>query len=296
MQDSDRRRREPGGLLQPRGDLRSLAFPVVWSLFWPLRQYLRLSPLERGKGLLARLFLTPFMPPSPASFVAQLPGGARIALQYREALGLITLIHGGFEVAETRGLCARARPGSCVIDVGANVGIFTVSLGSALRSSGGIAWAFEPLPSNVERLKKNVRLNDLRNIKVYPLALGNRKGEVTFHLSDDPAFHSIVGVGQRRDSGRIVTVKIDRLDNIWREAGCPMVSLIKIDVEGAELQVLEGAQELIGTNRPQLMLEANTPDHFDALASWLRPRGYSACQPDGFMPWNYLFKPEPDQA
>src|SRR5260370_22869520 len=113
-------------------DRRSSAFPLVWRLLWPLRQYLRLSPLQRGKGLLTRLFLMPFIPPAPASFVAQLPGGARIALQYRETLGLTTLIHGGFAVAETRRLCACARPGTCVIDVGRNVGIFTVSFGSAL--------------------------------------------------------------------------------------------------------------------------------------------------------------------
>jgi FkbM family methyltransferase len=276
-------------------DRRSSAFPLVWRLLWPLRQYLRLSPLERGKGLLTRLFLMPFIPPAPASFVAQLPGGARIALQYRETLGLTTLIHGGFEVAETRRLCAGARSGTCVIDVGANVGIFTVSLGSALRTKGTV-WACEPLPSNVERLQENLRLNDLNNVDVHPLALGNRKGEVTFHLSDDPAFHSIVAVAQRRDSGRTVTVKMDRLDNIWHEAGCPAVSLIKIDVEGAELQVLEGAQELIATNRPELMLEANTPAHLDALAGWLKPRGYSPCQPDGFMSWNYLFTPGPNKA
>jgi FkbM family methyltransferase len=269
-------------------DHRLLAFPVVWRVLWPLRQYLRLSPLERGKGLLTRLFLTPFMPLPPASFVAYLPGGARIALEYRETLGLITLLHGGFELAETRRLCTGVKPGTCVIDVGANVGVFTVSLGSALRSSG-TAWAFEPLPSNVERLKQNIRLNDLGNVTVYPLALGNRKGEVIFHLSDDPAFHSIVAVAPRRDSGRTVKVRIDRLDNIWHEAGCPPVSLIKIDVEGAELQVLEGAQDLILRNKPDLLLEANSPDHLATLVNWLAPRGYTYFQPPGFTSWNYLF-------
>jgi FkbM family methyltransferase len=232
--------------------------------------------------------VTPLMPPSPASFIAQLPGGARIALRYRETLGLITLIHGGFEVAETRCLRAAARPGTCVIDVGANVGIFTICLGSALRSSGS-AWAFEPWPSNVERLRDNVRLNHLSNIEVYPLALGNRAGEAAFHLSDDPAFHSVGALPQGRDSGRMVSVRMDRLDNIWRQAGRPTVSLIKIDVEGAEAQVLEGAQELIERDKPHLLLEANSADHLDLLVSWLGPRGYSFDQPPGFAAWNYLF-------
>ena len=67
------------------------------------------------------------------------------------------------------------------------------------------------------------------------------------------------------------------------------MSLIKIDVEGAEAQVLEGAQELIERDKPHLLLEANSADHLDLLVSWLGPRGYSFYQPPGFAAWNYLF-------
>ena len=209
-------------------------------------------------------------------------------LQYREALGLITMIHGGFETAEAIYLCATARPGTCVIDIGANVGVFTVSLGSVLRLSG-LIWAFEPLPSNVVRLRENIQLNGLKNVEIYPIALGNHDGDVTFHLSSDPLFHSMVGVAPKRDTGRTITVTVDCLDNIWKKAGRPQVSLIKIDVEGAELEVLEGAEELLKKNLPLLMLEANTKQHLEKLATWLKVRGYACSQPRGFMPWNYLF-------
>ncbi len=64
---------------------------------------------------------------------------------------------------------------------------------------------------------------------------------------------------------------------------------MKIDVEGAELSVLRGAEELIATCRPLLQVEANTAGALQELRAWVLPHGYRDAQPRGFMPWNYLF-------
>ena len=272
-------------------DLRVAALPVSWRMLWPLRQYLRWFPIQVGKGLLARTFLTPILPLAPATFVTQLPGGARIALQYREALGLIMLIHREFEEAETQLLCASAKAGTYAIDVGANVGMLTIPVATALQVLGqGLGFRTIAVQRRTLEGKPSAqRFVQRRNLPTGPWQPRRRS---YFPSQQRSPVHSVVEVAPRRDSGRTITVRMDRLDNLWNRAGCPEVSLIKIDVEGAELQVLEGAEELISKNRPPLILEANSGEHLDSLVGWLQPRGYSLSHPPGFMPWNYLFTSE----
>ncbi len=262
--------------------------PVAWRLAWPLRQYFRFSPLRKGKGFLLRNLLVPLLPPAPAEFLATLPGGGRLVLQYREALGISTLLDNGFETREIECLRSIARRGATVMDVGANVGVFTISLAQAVGPSGKVI-AFEPLPLNVERLKSNIALNHLDNIHVYELALGEREGELTLQLARDGAFVSAVEVSAQQATGYTITAPVSRLDAVWQGAGSPDVALVKVDVEGAELAVLAGSEALLASCKPDLLLEANTQEHLEALVSWLSVRGYRRSQPRGFKPWNHLF-------
>jgi FkbM family methyltransferase len=217
-----------------------------------------------------------------------MPGGGEIMLQYREVIGLSTLLNGGFEIVELQCLRTYAKPGTTVIDVGANVGIFTISLAEAVGSSGRVM-AFEPLPANVKRLQANVDLNKLGNVNIYVLALGDSEGEITLHLSDDPAFPSTTEVVQNRGTDEVLAVPVARLDRIWKEAGFPAVAAVKIDVEGGELAVLKGSEELLATCRPVLLMEANAPPHLERLTDWLSRHGYVHTQPGEFARWNHLF-------
>ena len=79
------------------------------------------------------------------------------------------------------------------------------------------------------------------------------------------------------------------------QAGRPAVSVVKIDVEGAELNVLNGATKLLESCRPHLMMEANTRDELRVIEDFLAPYGYSRSRPVGFMPWNYLFRSQQPQ-
>ena len=146
-------------------------FHWVWPLTWPVRQYVRRSPVARGKGLLVRSLLRPLVPPPPATFVTATVGGGRLSLQYAERIGLSTLIHGGFEVVEIECLRRAATPGTTAIDAGANVGVFTVPLATAVGPDGAVM-AFEPFPDNVARLEENIELNGLRNVAVHACAMG----------------------------------------------------------------------------------------------------------------------------
>ena len=273
-----------------RPPLRERAFPQIWAAVWPLRQYLRYWPSSRGKGLLQRQLLLPLLPPN-SDFVATLPGGGRIRLRYRETLGLSTLLRGGFETAEALTMRRWATPGTVAIDVGANVGLHTVPLSQAVGWTGRV-FAFEPLPANVERLKANLEMNRLSNVEVHPVALGRADGIVALHLSDDAAYCSTVSVAGGRANGATAAVPIARLDTIWRSAGRPRVSVLKVDIEGDEFAVLEGSRDLLAKCRPALLLEANGEEALQRLASHLAGLGYRLEQPQGFMRWNYLFLAE----
>jgi FkbM family methyltransferase len=264
-----------------------LALRLLWPLTWPLRAVWLRSERKPGKKLLLDRVLKPLLPAEPRGFEAELPGGGRVFLHYREDIGLVTLLGGGFERAELE--CARrlARPGTTAVDVGANVGVYAVVLGRAVGPQGRVL-ACEPGAENLRRLGRNLALNGLENVDVRGVAVADRRGELLLQLGSDPAYHSTVEVYEGRGAGEAAAVEAVTLDDLWREAGSPRVSFVKVDTEGAELQVLRGAEELLAATRPALLVEARDPQ----VAPWLSERGYSASRPRGFALGNVLFVPE----
>jgi hypothetical protein len=181
------------GLAPPRRSLLSIAVQVVlqiaWPFTWPIRWYWSHSERQIGKKFLVDRMLKNAVSSAPAEFEAQLAGGGRVVLRPCEDIGLVVLLTGAFEPAETE--CARelAVEGSVAIDVGANIGMFTVPLALAVASRGRVL-AVEPSPENVLRLVRNLELNELGNVEVHGVALAEVEGEVLLRLGADPAFHS----------------------------------------------------------------------------------------------------------
>lgn len=263
-------------------------FPLIWVLLYPLRLYLRYFPVQRGKGIVLRHILTPLLPPAGAEFDLQVPGEAKVSLSYRETLGLSSLLYGTFEKAELNFVSRYVRQGDTAFDIGANVGIFSVVLGAAAGKSGHVA-AFEPVSENVARLKRNLAKNDLDNVHVMPLALGAAEGRLLLHLAKDAAYHSLGVVEKAFRADGEVFVEVRRLDDVWTEMGRPVVSFVKIDVEGAESDVLRGAEAFLKACCPVLLIEANTKEHLDGLRDRLGALGYAHSHPDGFVPHNHVF-------
>ena len=142
-------------------------------------------------------------------------------------------------------------PGTRVLDIGANVGIY--ALPWAAISTGVTVHCFEPNPAVRARLARNVALNRLGSrVRLHPEALSDRAGTATLYGSDDMS-----SLNQGVYSGRQaapVEVPLARLDDVLVEEG-PPISLMKIDVQGHELEVLRGAETLISRHRPALILE-----------------------------------------
>jgi len=262
---------------------------LLWTYLWPIRAYIRYAPISKGKDFFARRLLRPVLPPLPATFITKLPGNTSIELYYRETLGLSTLLHGVFEEAELRFMQSILSPGVIVWDIGANVGVFSVVMGSAVKKEGQVL-AFEPVAQSIERLLSNVRRNALENVEVLQVVLSDKEGEVDLRLADDPAYSSIVGVREGQWSGELLRVPARRLDAIWRERGRPDIAAIKIDVEGAEARVLTGGLECIRACRPVIVAEAKESADLRVLQDILSPFGFESLKPRGFQPWNFVFK------
>lgn len=269
-------------------ELRLQYFPIIWILLLPFRIYLRYFPIQRGKGLILRHIINPILPSKNASYQLELPAGGVVCLKYRETLGISSLIYGTFESSELNFVSRFLSQGSSAFDIGANVGIFTVTMGIAVGETGKVI-SFEPVPSNIDRLNENIEINHLRNVEVRSVALGNIGGDLKINLAEDAAYHSLGPVEKPFKAVETITIPVRRLDDIWSELGEFKIDLIKIDVEGAESDVLYGAELFLKKCRPVILIEANTEKYLKKLSHQLESFGYVCLKPPNFVTQNFLF-------
>jgi FkbM family methyltransferase len=142
------------------------------------------------------------------------------------------------------------RPGDVLADVGANVGWFSV-IGSDLVGPTGKVFAFEPDPDNLKLLRRNLSLNQCRNVHVFGTALGssNRMGTL-YRSADNQGDHQMCVVQDRQDQ---VAVRIETLDHILGQQG-GKVDFLKIDTQGSEVAILRGMQNVL-RQKPNMVLE-----------------------------------------
>ena len=159
-----------------------------------------------------------------------------------------------------------------VVEVGANIGALTVPLARQLALAGRELVAFEPQPVIFHVLCANVALNALANVRAWPFACGARPGTRYFTSPDYAAPGNFGGVAMSADAvPGAVDVPCVRLDDVVARHE---VGLIKIDAEGAELDVLAGAETIVSRARPVLYVENDRVDLSQALIEWLWARDY----------------------
>src|SRR5215472_351500 len=132
------------------------------------------------------------------------------------------------------------RPGDCLLDIGANIGWFTV-IGSRLVGHLGRVLAVEPDPFNLRLLKRNLRLNGCNNVEVFPWALGDRPGKATLYRSfNNQGDHQLAVHSDRPDYVRVRVTAVDELLKKWHQK----IAFIKIDTQGSEARSEEHTSEL----------------------------------------------------
>jgi len=189
------------------------------------------------------------------------------------------IVSGGCYEPETVTLVERlVQPGMTVLDIGANVGQYTM-IASRLVGQRGAVHSFEPEPSNFACLSRGVRLNGRANVRCNQIALADRQGTATLHLASESrnaGAHSLAAT--HHSTGSVVEVTIGTLDEY--AATLAALDVVKLDVEGAELAVLRGGRRSIDRFHPSIVVELSDQNSrpfgytSDVLAGWLLDRGY----------------------
>jgi FkbM family methyltransferase len=167
--------------------------------------------------------------------------------------GMIYAFRDRMEASVPTSIRKYVKPGDIVFDLGSNIGLWSLLLAEVVGSEGRVE-SFEPVPNTIKSLERNIELSGHKNIHVNKIALGSTAGDTTMFLPRDPG-RSALAPESEQDAK--VTVRLRRLDDFWTEAGCPPVKFVKMDVEGAEPQVLRGAHQFITTCRPVFITEVN---------------------------------------
>ncbi len=194
-----------------------------------------------------------FRPPEESINV---PGIGRLtfALHDKKDIWISDAIRGGFvmDAHILAVLSALIVPGATFVDVGANIGWFTV-IGSRLVGSRGRVIAFEPDPDNVRLLRRAVARNHCGNVTVHPCAVGAESGTARlFRSSDNQGDHRLEVASDRRDS---VVVAVRSLDDSLGHAAAD-AGVIKMDTQGSEAAALRGMRKLLTRNpRVRVVLE-----------------------------------------
>lgn len=165
---------------------------------------------------------------------------------------------GGLEPGVRRVLQALARPGGAAADVGANIGLHTLALARAVGPQGRV-YAFEPEPGPRGQLQKMAALNGLRWVELHDSALGARAETMVFNISPVIGHSSLYALPEEDGEGRQIRVQVRPLDEVV-EPGLSL-DVVKIDVEGAELDVLAGMARVLSDNPDLAIVAEFGPSH-----------------------------------
>ena len=167
---------------------------------------------------------------------------------------------GNYEPGLAEAMQKYGRPGTTVLDIGAHFGYFSLILSQCVGAEGRCI-AFEALSENAEKISKTVYANTVENIQVENLAISDEDGNVSFEISSNSFMGKLkasAADSQFEFKDRLVSVKAMTLDSYVNCSGLDNISLIKIDVEGAERKVVRGGNKTILNHKPVLLVEVHS--------------------------------------
>ncbi len=173
-----------------------------------------------------------------------------------------------WEPFETEIFMREIKPGDVVLDIGANIGYYTL-LAAKLVGPTGRVYAFEPEPVNFELLKKNVQANGFTNVILEQKAVSNQTGRLKLYVSDqNKGDHQIYASGESRS---FVEIEAVRLDDYFRDYTAA-IHVVKMDIQGAEGFALEGMEKLLNKFPKLKLLTEFCPERLKACG--IDPREY----------------------
>lgn len=217
-----------------------------------------------------------------------LPGAVR-QIQFGPLRGMVFRVsevtglaawYSGVERDHQRAFTALIQPGDTVIDVGANWGSHTL-LFSKLVGAMGRVIALEPFPKAATELEWHLQANHCQNVKMLRIAASNQEGQAFFTVTDSSSTGGLSATHADQRGANQIAVTTSTLDGLVTQLKLGRITLIKVDVEGAESRVLEGAVDLIRKHRPRFIIDLHTPEQDLSVAQFLIERGYNLSRLSG---------------
>jgi FkbM family methyltransferase len=261
---------------------------------------LRAMPKVKGHGRVAAVTNRCLLRLGASSLVTvKMKQGHRLLLDTRVQSQVRAAFGGGYDDGEISVLCGLMSGGGVALDVGANIGFYSVPLGCAARVKGGRVMAFEPLPANFQRLFENIALNALEGtVELRMIGLSAARGRAELTLRED-----FEGGGEVGNASLVIedgldvrfhrtSIDLAPLDELWPKLSLARLDIVKADIEGHEDEFLRGARMTLDRYRPVLLMEVNRWFYrrrgvdFDRIIPTLLPSKYDF----------YRFEPSPPRS
>lgn len=231
--------------------LRALSKPVGW---WLRRGYVNVAG---GPGAGIRLSL------------------AHLPLTHAQSGALA---RGWVEIEVQEAMRRLLRPGDTVVDVGANIGFFSL-LAARLVGPQGRVYAVEPAPENVAAIRANTELNGVANVEAVEVAAGAAAGRSRLLVVEDQSWSMMESQGDHPLGKERIEVEVAPVDDLVGQGRIAPPRLVKIDVEGAEPDVLRGARRTLAEHRPAVICELHGTN--EPVAEALEAAGYELTNLEG---------------
>lgn len=242
----------------------------------------KLYPYENGKySLLQKVYFPYLAPRNSFEITTKIKDNILMKLDLTEYIQAYLYNFGSYELPTINYIKKTIKPNMNILDIGGNVGLMTLVFANQLNNTGKV-YTFEPEPSNFKKLTDNVALNKFTNVLLNQLAVSDRSLNLKFYLStgNNSGVHSLIYNASLNSD--YIEVPAIKMDEYVIEHNIGKVDLIKIDVEGAELDVLNGMQSLLKKDKPIIIMEV--------VSEYLKSRNSSAIQFKQMMKSQYGYE------
>jgi FkbM family methyltransferase len=168
----------------------------------------------------------------------------------------VTYAIGNAEEPVQQALVDELRPGMSVLDIGGNIG-FMALLAARLVGPEGNVTVLEPVPGNTEIVRGNAARNGFDHVRVLPIAASDEDGRGRMYVSRVSAFSRLTTTNVPTGADHEIDVEVARVDTLIDNGVIPVPDLVKVDVEGAEIDVVNGMRETLARHRPLVILEVH---------------------------------------
>lgn len=200
--------------------------------------------------------------------------GGKIYLNVKESKMMCSRFFGVYEYWKTQLFLDLVEEGMNIVDVGVNKGYFSLLFAKLMKDRGKVL-SFEPEPNNCLWFRKSIEANRYGCIKLFQYALSNKEGSANFYRGEKSGWGSLF-LDNVATEKEFITILTRKLDNVLKDEGIDKVDIIKIDVQGADLLVLKGAEKTLKMGNTKIVMDVDVRslEERNQLSDFLKSCGF----------------------